>query len=400
MTSVSIYFYAGDFADVMRRYSQKREQIYQTHNENARLIYDLLAAGWRVNVYSFVTPERREERVDDVKIVSLGARDYAAAGLIAPVVINDDAAAIVTHFPNLELLRAVAAKKARAISIQANSYNRKGLRSTLAKRKIVSLLNNPRFELVSNHCLPATEQLAEIGVKRDKLIAWDTLHPFEPSSRTPKDLKVRRRYEAVYVGAIIEDKGVAEIIRAIALLREQGMEVHCTLAGLGDLAGMEALGKRLGVSDLLSFLRLIGNNEAFDLMLGADLVLVPSRTVYPEGFPLTLFEAIASRTPIVCSDHPMFRKVLVAGHTASIFRSGDYKDLVAAIRRTLTDEILYSKLSQNASMAWAALKGPADWRTMIYKWVTEGASSPWIRDHMLTALTNPRSSARSTNIGT
>jgi hypothetical protein len=54
VNSVSIYFFAGDFADALRRYEEGQQQIYQTYNEVARLIHDLLAANQRVNIYSFV----------------------------------------------------------------------------------------------------------------------------------------------------------------------------------------------------------------------------------------------------------------------------------------------------------------------------------------------------------
>jgi glycosyltransferase involved in cell wall biosynthesis len=354
----------------------------------ARLIYDLLAAHWQVTIYSFVTPDRRDEQpIEGVRIVSLGAKDYSAESLLAAAVSADDSDAIVAHFPNLELLSATIAKKKRAIAVMANSYNRKGIRSTLSKWKVVSLLNHPRFELVSNHCLPATEQLAKIGVNREKLIAWDVSHPFDPASNPPKALTARQqRFKAAYVGSILEDKGVADLIRAIALLREQNIEIHCSLAGLGEIDEMEALGAALGVSDLLSFVRLIGNTEAFSLMVAADIVVVPSRTVYPEGFPLTMFEAIASRTPIVCSNHPMFRDVLADGYNASVFPAGNYQALAAAMRSTLTDPILYARLSKNSTKTWEVLQGPANWRTLIFKWVVEGRSSPWIRNHMLAAV--------------
>lgn len=387
MNGVSIYFYAGDFVDVLRRYDEGRQQIYQTHNEVARLIHELLAAGQRVTVYSFVTPERRDERpIDGLRVVSLGAKVYSTTGLLRAAVMDDDAEAIVAHFSNPELLRATIATKSRAIAVMATSYNRKGIRSTLGKWKVVSLLNNHRLELVSNHCLPATEHLASIGVRREKLIPWDVAHPIDPVLYQPKALIIRRRFEAAYVGAIVEDKGISDLIRAIALLRRQSIELHCTLAGLGEIDAMQALSKALGVSDLLTFVRLIGNTEAYNLMMAADLVVVPSRTEYPEGFPLTMFEAIASRTPIVCSNHPMFRDLLIDGRNASVFPAGDYQAFAAAMRRTLTDPTLYATLSKNAPLTWAALKGPADWRTMIFKWVVEGASSPWIRDHMLTAI--------------
>jgi glycosyltransferase involved in cell wall biosynthesis len=386
LKSVSIYFFAGDFADVLKRYDSGVQQIYQTHNEVAKLIRDLAAANHKVNIYSFVTKEKCEEfPIEGTRIISLGAKNYAAGPLLSEAVKRDRSDKIVAHFANLDLLRAVAAKSSNAMAVLANSYNNSGIRPWLAKRKIVSLLNSPRFELVSNHCLPATEHLAKIGVKREKLIAWDIPHPYLPASSKQKELVARKQFTAVYVGSITESKGVSDMIRAIALLRKQGMEVRCSLAGLGDIQEMQAIGDGLGISDLLEFLHLIGNIDVFNLMVKSDIVIVPSRTGYPEGFPLTMFEAIASRTPIVCSDHPMFRTVLLDGRNAAVFPAGDADALAAAISRILTDRSLYGSLSCNAISTWEALKGPADWRTMLLKWITEGASSLWLRKHMLRA---------------
>ena len=73
---------------------------------------------------------------------------------------------------------------------------------------------------------------------------------------------------------------------------------------------MQALRRELGVSDQLDFRGLVPNGEVFDLFRKADVVVVPSHREYAEGFPLTMFEAMGSRTPIVCSDHPMFVPVL------------------------------------------------------------------------------------------
>jgi glycosyltransferase involved in cell wall biosynthesis len=115
----------------------------------------------------------------------------------------------------------------------------------------------------------------------------------------------------------------------------------------------------------------------------ADLVAVPSHREYTEGFPLTMFEAIASRTPIVCSDHPMFVPVIKDGIHAAVFRAGDVSGFAAAIGRVLSDAALYSRLSNNAALTWEALKGPADWRTLISKWILEGNESHWIKSHML-----------------
>ena len=216
------------------------------------------------------------------------------------------------------------------------------------------------------------------GVNREKLIAWDVPHLSDPATREPKALRPPGPFELVYAGSIVEAKGVPELVRAIALLRRQRFDVRCSLAGGGDLEKMQSLARSLGASRLAFVPRRRRQHSVLDTMAAADLVVVPSRVTFPEGFPLAMFEAIASRTPIVCSDHPMFREVMIDGRNASVFSSGDHRSLAAAIRRALTDPTLYATLSANAPLTWAALQGPADWRTMIFKWVVEGRDSPWV----------------------
>lgn len=382
--STSIYFFAGDFVDVLSRYACGHQQIYATHDEVARLIRDLREADVRLTIYSFVTQKAGDERpIEGVRIVSLGSANYATTDLIGSAVGADDSETIIVHFANIELLRAVARTNKRAMAVLANSYNRKGLKPYLERRRVTSLLNNPRFELVSNHCLPATEHLAHIGVQRQKLIAWDVPHRFDPSGTAPKTFRNGTHYQIAYAGSINEDKGVGDLIHAVARLREHGIELHCSFGGTGNIQQMQALGASLGISELLSFRGLIGNDDVFQMFCSADLVTVPSRALYPEGFPLTMFEAIASRTPIVCSDHPMFRPVMKDGTNASVFRAGDAAAMADAIRRLLADGLLYETLSKNAPQTWDALRGPADWRTLMSKWVLEGPDSSWIRAQML-----------------
>lgn len=386
MSSVSLYLFAGDFTDVLRRYHEGLEQSYQTHNEVARLFLDLTAAGVDVTVYSLVTPEARDERpMEGLRVVSLGAPTYQSNGRLKAAVAADTCDKAVVHFPNEELLAAVMASPARAISVLANSYNGRGLRAGLERRRIAKVMNNDRFEWVSNHCVPATEHLAAMGVRRSKLVPWDVPHPRRPADVESKSFPTTRPLTVMFVGSIVESKGVGDLIRAAAMLRARGIELRVRLAGNGDIAAMTELAQSEGVADLVEFLGIIGNETVADHMRAADVVAVPSRREYTEGFPLTMFEALASRTPIVCTDHPMFRRHMIDGRSAVVFPSGDAAAFAAALQRLVGSAALYEQLSVNAVDTWETLKGPADWRRFLRSWITD-QDEQWIAAHSLAAL--------------
>ena len=123
------------------------------------------------------------------------------------------------------------------------------------------------------------------------------------------------------------------------------------------------------------------------MMQAADAVIVPSRHSFPEGLPLTLFEGLASRTPVIASDHPMFRGHLEDGESAMLFRAGRPQALADAIARLMTDPALYARLSQGAATAWARMQTPVKWGEMIDRWVRDDAADRvWLAAHSVAAL--------------
>jgi glycosyltransferase involved in cell wall biosynthesis len=377
---VSIYFPSGDFAEAIRRFRAGEDQGYATHDQVARLAIDLRERGHPVTLYSFLTPDCREQEPEPgLRIVSLGAPNFFATGILHDAIARDASTAVVAHFPNHELIRAATASRKRVLAILASSFNTYGPRALVQRWKLVRLLNDPRVELVSNHCLPATGLLADMGVKRDKLVAWDVPHRTSPDQHAPKPLGAGP-WTLAYAGTVSELKGVGDLVRAIRLLVDRGLDVRARIAGLGEgWDELRALAQSTGIGDRVDFAGQIPNGEVLTLFRNADVVIVPSRSAFPEGFPLTMFEAIASRTPIVCSDHPVFRPVLKDGETAAMFRAGNARALADAVERTLTDSDAYARLSANADMSWERLKGPIDWRELILAWSAEGASSALIQ---------------------
>lgn len=384
--SVAIFFYAGDFVDVLRRHASGEQQIYATHGEVAELILGLRSAGVHVTIYSYVTGTAKDEApMDGVRVISLGGSGVNR-GLLKAAVQAVEADTIVAHFAYPELLSAAIKSRKRVFAGLANSYNERGLKQFLRRKRIARLLNNKRIRMITNHCVPATEHLARIGVARHKLIPWDVPHRFRPDDHSPKNLAAKDTYDVAYAGSIAELKGVGDLIRAIALLKGQGLHLNASFAGLGDIDGMQTLADSLAVGDRVTFRGIIGNEEVFQMFSDADIVAVPSRTAYPEGFPLTMFEALASRSPIVCTDHPMFQPVLADGKNCAVFNSGRVEGFADAIKRVLTSPLLYRQLSESATQTWTSLQGPADWRTMITTFVTEGEQSPWLTDYKLKPL--------------
>ena len=149
---------------------------------------------------------------------------------------------------------------------------------------------------------------------------------------------------------------------------------------------MKKAAERLGISSATKFVGVADNKNVPELMREADVVIVPSRHEYPEGLPLTIYEALSARTPIVASDHPMFRNVLVDCETALIFPAGDAQKLASTIELLLSDPALYARLSQTSEKAWNEILLPVHMGSYLESWLSNDRNRlKWINSHALSS---------------
>ena len=247
-------------------------------------------------------------------------------------------------------------------------------------------MKDPAIEWVGNHQRNSARALARLGVDPAKIVPWDW-----PADLTPRDFPAKKRRENAalrlfYAGRIQETKGVGDSLRALALLRGSGLDASLTLAGPGEIDDYRTLSSTLGVAAHAHFLGRISHSEVVEQMHRHDVVLVPSRHAYPEGLPLTIYDAFCSRSPLIASDHPMFRDQVVDGETALVFRASDANSLAARAARLAADAGLYAKLSAASLSAWERLQISVRWGEMLERWLRNAESDrEWLAQHSLAA---------------
>jgi glycosyltransferase involved in cell wall biosynthesis len=235
----------------------------------------------------------------------------------------------------------------------ADSFREKAIGARMRSRLLAYLLNDPSVELVANHNLAAARDLQRIGVDPRKIVPFDwpalvSAASYEPKSAPDAD----RPFRLIYVGSLVESKGVGDVIRAVSLLRERGREVELTIIGAGiDFERFKAQACVDCVERHVLFLGLQGHSDVLAAMRAHDAVVVPSHWAYPEGLPMTIYEALCTRTPLLTSDHPMFVLKVRNRDNALVFRERDPDALARCVEELAGSAELYVKLSSNAGKA-------------------------------------------------
>lgn len=162
-----------------------------------------------------------------------------------------------------------------------------------------------------------------------------------------------------YVGRLLEEKGIDNLVDAVHLLKEMGRRVSLFIVGSGGLRKMlEERAAALGLSQNVQFIDKLEQRQLALFYRRVDALVLPSITTkgWKEQFGRVLVEAMACRVPVIGSSSGEIPNVV--GDAGLIFKEGDAGELCKSLDRLIKDKELREQL---------ALKGLQRVREM-YAW--------------------------------
>lgn len=154
----------------------------------------------------------------------------------------------------------------------------------------------------------------------------------------------------LFVGRLVEKKGVADLIRAVHLLPDD-LKHKTELWIIGDGTerdSLEALACRYGLSDRVKFHGRIPNQDLTDYYAAADIFIAPSIVDGKgdtEGQGVILLEAMASGTAVISTKTGGISEVITHLKTGLLISPGKPEELKAAIKRLMANPDLRQALA-------------------------------------------------------
>jgi glycosyltransferase involved in cell wall biosynthesis len=150
----------------------------------------------------------------------------------------------------------------------------------------------------------------------------------------------------LYLGRLKRYKRVDLPIRALAALREEGVEARLIVAGTGDHAQrLREIAEELGVHDRVELPGHVSEARKVELFRRAWVHVLTSPK---EGWGITNLEAAACGTPTVASDSPGLRDSVMDGETGFLVPHGDVPALAGRIRALIQDRALLERMGSAA----------------------------------------------------
>ena len=155
------------------------------------------------------------------------------------------------------------------------------------------------------------------------------LKRFRPRSPRPHD-----GFVFLFVGRLIADKGLRELVEAVRIVTTEGLDARLRLAGLVDPGNPTTITEsEIRAWEREAIVEYLGATDAVEVPVAdSDCVVLPS---YREGMPRVLLEASACARPIITTDTPGCREAVRDGITGFLCKPGDVASLAQAMRKMM-----------------------------------------------------------------
>ena len=196
---------------------------------------------------------------------------------------------------------------------------------------------------LKNHKV-CTKPMKVLGYGNVKGVDMDKFNP----ARFPDVKKDESKFRFVFVGRIVGDKGINELVEAFVRLNKEYPSTQLTLVGkyeanldpvkpetlklIEENPCIDACGPRYGDNLLTEYMK-------------SDCFIMPS---YREGFPNTVMEAGAMGLPSLVTDINGSREIIIQGENGLIVPSKNANALYEAMKQMVEDSSACEKMAANA----------------------------------------------------
>lgn len=152
----------------------------------------------------------------------------------------------------------------------------------------------------------------------------------------------------LFVGRIVGDKGINELVEAFVRLNEKYPETRLWLVGTYEEQldpVTDITRSRIETCGVIKFLGPKYADDLRQMYVEADCFVMPS---YREGFPNTVLEAGAMGLPSVVTDINGSREIIMDGVNGLIVPSKDAEALYSAMERIFTDNKFREEMASNS----------------------------------------------------
>jgi len=239
---------------------------------------------------------------------------------------------IHVHWPMPHAIFGYLAKKIQKIPFVSTFYTAEiVLTNRIKPLKILLkklLRHSAKVIAISSYTRSELQKIT--GLDSSVIPYGSSLLPVEINRSTKK---ASDKWRLLFVGRLIERKGLKYLFQAILLMRGYNVELH--IAGSGKQATyLKDLAHELGITERVIFEGKVPNSRLKELYRECDIFVLPSivdSRGETEGLGVVLLEALSYQMPVVASDVGGIPDIIKDGETGYLAKQKDPQSLADKI---------------------------------------------------------------------
>lgn len=147
----------------------------------------------------------------------------------------------------------------------------------------------------------------------------------------------------LFMGVLIKRKGVADLIRAVDILKKKNRldNVKFVIAGSGvEEAELKTMCKKLELDKYINFVGWTSGEKKERLFRESQMLVLPS---YNEGLPVSILEAISYGMPVVATCVGDISAAIIDGENGYLVEPGDVDALANSIYKLISEKANWQK---------------------------------------------------------
>lgn len=180
----------------------------------------------------------------------------------------------------------------------------------------------------------------------------DTIRPMIGFSES--DIVYKRSFgkndviRLLFVGRVVLDKGVFELVEAVNILVQKGCNVNLKIVGNGsDLVQLKEKVSEYDLGNIVSFLGMISEKEdLISLYHNSDILVLPT---YHEGFPRVLYEAMMMNIGIITTFVGTINYLMKSEENCLELEVRNVESIVENVERLCANRGLLENISANGN---------------------------------------------------
>ena len=176
----------------------------------------------------------------------------------------------------------------------------------------------------------AVDFFKSLGIKSDKIYRFGYFRNVEHDAQNPI---INEMTQFIFVGQLIERKGVMTLLEAIKNIYETNKLFHLTMIGTGELETvLRNFIEENQLQDRIILLGAINSENVMEYLKKADLLILPSMF---DGWGMVVNEALQSSVPVLVSNKCGAKELVKHDYNGLIFEADDIKSLTKNLLKFL-----------------------------------------------------------------